>query len=255
MKMPEPIKILIVDDEAPARSRLREILLDCEEVMPNVVQGEAASGKAALEWLEQNRVDVALLDIRMPEMDGIELARHMQQLKTPPAMIFCTAYDQHAIEAFEVNAIDYLLKPVRRERLIAALQKAQAYSQLQLRPAAPQPRANISVSVGGKIMLVPVREIAYLRAELKYVTLKTLAHEYLIEESLTHLEQEFAEQFVRIHRNCIVARDFIVGYERQRHAGDDEAGNQGWAVLLRGLEEKLPISRRHRSVVKESTGA
>lgn len=250
--MTEPIKILIVDDEAPARKRLREVLLDCEESMPNIVVGEAESGKVALEWLQQHKVDVALLDIRMPEMDGIELARHMQQLQNPPALIFCTAYDQHAIEAFEVNAIDYLLKPVRRERLIAALQKAQAYSQLQLRPASQQPRAHISVSVGGKIMLVPVNEIVYLRAELKYVTLKTLTHEYLIEESLTHLEQEFAERFVRIHRNCIVARAFIAGYERQRQAGDDETGNLVWAVLLRGLDEKLPISRRHRNIIKES---
>ncbi|MFA7318761.1 MAG: LytTR family DNA-binding domain-containing protein [Sulfuricella sp.] len=252
--MADPIRILIVDDEAPARNRLREVLADCAENLPVIAAGEAASGREALDWLEHNTVDVVLLDIRMPEMDGIELARHMQKLKNPPAVVFCTAYDQHAIEAFEVNAIDYLLKPVRRERLILALNKAQAYSRLQLKAVSRQPRVNLAMSVGGKIMLVPVADIVFLRAEQKYVTVRTLMHEYLTEESLMHLEQEFGEHFVRIHRNCIVARDFIAGFERQLPSSEDEAGSFAWTVLLRGLEEKLPISRRHRHIVKETAG-
>ncbi len=252
--MTDPIKILIVDDEAPARNRLREVLADCAETLPVVAAGEAASGREALDWLERNQADVVLLDVRMPEMDGIELARHMQKLKNPPAVIFSTAFDQHAIEAFEVNAIDYLLKPVRRDRLIMSLRKAQAYSQLQLGAVSRQPRVNLSVSVGGKVMLVPVTDIVYLRAEQKYVTMRTLAHEYLTEESLMHLEQEFGERFVRIHRNCIVAKDFIAGFEKQRHASEHEAGGVAWSVMLLGLEERLPISRRHRHIVKETAG-
>jgi two-component system response regulator AlgR len=250
----DAINVLIVDDEAPARNRLREVLADCAEALPVTTAGEAASGREALEWLEHNRADVVLLDIRMPEMDGIELARHMLKLKNPPAVIFSTAFDQHAIEAFEVNAIDYLLKPVRRDRLIISLRKAQAYSQLQLGAVSRQSRVHLSVSIGGKVMLVPVADIVYLRAEQKYVTMRTLTHEYLTEESLTNLEQEFGERFIRIHRNCIVARDFIAGFERQRHASEDEAGGVAWSVLLRGLEERLPISRRHRHVVKEAAG-
>lgn len=252
--MTDPIKILIVDDEAPARNRLRELLADCAEDLPVIAAGEAASGLEALDWLERNEADVVLLDIRMPEMDGIELARHMLKLKNPPAVVFSTAYDQHALEAFEVNAIDYLLKPVRRERLLLALRKAQAYSQLQLRSVSHQSRAHISVSVGGKVMLVPVADIVYLRAEQKYVTMRTLTHEYLTEESLINLEQEFGERFVRIHRNCIVARDYIAGFEKQRYTSEDEAGGVVWSVMLHGLEERLPISRRHRHVVKETAG-
>lgn len=252
--MSNPIKILIVDDEAPARNRLREVLVDCAEVLPVIVVGEAASGREAIYWMERHQVDVALLDIRMPEMDGIELAGHMQKLAHPPAVVFTTAFDQHAIEAFNVNAIDYLLKPVRRERLIFALRKAQAYSQLQLKSISQRPRTHLSVSDREGVVLVPVPDVVYLRAEQKYVTIRTMTREYLTEESLAHLEQEFGERFVRIHRNCIVAMDFIAGFEKQRHATAEEAGGFTWSVKLRGLEERLPISRRHRHVVREAAG-
>ena len=252
--MTEPIRILIVDDEAPARNRLREVLADCESELPVTIVGEVASGREALDWLNCNAVDVALLDIRMPEMDGIELARHMQQLSNPPAVVFSTAFDQHALEAFEVNAVDYLLKPVRRERLIAALRKVKPYSSLPLAAIARQARNHLSVNERGRVILVPVGELVYLRAEQKYVTLGTLSHEYLTEESLTHLEQEFGERFLRIHRNCIVAKNFIAGFEKQRHSSEDEAGGAAWSVLLRDMEEKLPISRRHRHVVKDAAG-
>jgi len=250
-----PLRVLIVDDEAPARNRLREVLADCASDQPVMVAGEAVSGRDALAWLESHAVDVALLDIRMPEMDGIELARHMQGLSAPPAIVFCTAFDQRAIEAFEVNAIDYLLKPVRKERLLAALHKAQMFASGRLGELAHQARKHLSVNERGKIILIPVEDIVYLRAEQKYVTIRTLAREFLSEESLTHLEQEFGPRFLRIHRNCMVARDYIAGFEKHGHVEDLEAGANAWAVMLRGLEEKLPISRRHRHVVKDVGGA
>jgi len=250
-----PLRILIVDDEAPARNRLREVLADCAAELPVTVAGEAASGKEALEWLESNAADVALLDIRMPEMDGIELARHMQGLTAPPAIVFSTAFDQHAIEAFEVNAIGYLLKPVRRERLLAALRKAQVFTPARLGGLGGQSRKHLSVAERGKIILIPLADIVYLRAEQKYVTIRTLAREFLSEESLTHLEQEFGPRFMRIHRNCIVAKEYVAGFEKQSPVDDVDAGAAAWAVMLRGLEERLPISRRHRQVVKDMGNA
>jgi two-component system response regulator AlgR len=251
--MPEALRVLIVDDEAPARSRLRELLQDCAASLSLELVGEAANGNDALEFLAQNAADVVLLDIRMPGMDGIEAAQHMQRLPRPPAVIFVTAYDSHAIQAFEVNAIDYLLKPARAERLLAALLKAKALvagSVEALRGLASQGRVNLSVYERGRIVLVPVEKIVYLRAELKYVTVRTAEREYLVEESLSHLEQEFAPRFARIHRNCLVARAYVEGFERQAQDDSGEA-QSGWAVVLNGIVERLPISRRQQHIVKE----
>ncbi|HUX62649.1 LytTR family DNA-binding domain-containing protein [Sulfuricella sp.] len=251
--MPEALRVLIVDDEAPARSRLRDLLQDCAASQPLELVGEAANGNEALDLLERNSADVVLLDIRMPGMDGIEAAQHMQRLPRPPAVIFVTAYDSHAIQAFEVNAIDYLLKPVRAERLLAALLKVKAPvagAVEALRDLAPQGRVHLSVYERGRVVLVPVEKIAYLRAELKYVTVRTAEREYLVEESLSHLEQEFGQRFVRIHRNCLVARAYVEGFERQTQDDSGEA-QSGWAVLLNGVAERLPISRRQQYIVKE----
>lgn len=248
------MNILIVDDEAPARERLRQLLADCATALPLTVVGEAANGGEALELLAELKVDVLLLDIRMPQMDGLEVAQHVQKLPQPPAVIFTTAYDHYAIEAFEVNAIDYLLKPIRGERLASALKKAGAFSAAQalaLQQLSHRPRSHLSVLERGKIILVPVEEIVYLRAELKYVTVRTPVHEFLLEESLIRLEQEFAERFVRIHRNCLVARACIEGFERAPPGKGDEDASPHWLVLLKGLEEKLPVSRRQQHVVKE----
>ena len=252
-KMPDPLRILIVDDEAPARSRLRELLQDCAARQPLELVGEAANGNEALELLARNPADVVLLDIRMPGMDGIEAAQHMQRLPHPPAIVFTTAYDNYAIQAFEVNAIDYLLKPVRAERLLAALLKAKALaagSVEALRGLAPQGRMHLSVYERSRVVLVPVEKIVYLRAELKYVTVRTAEREYLVEESLSHLEQEFGQRFVRIHRNCLVARAGVEGFERQAQDDSGEA-QSGWAVLLKGIAERLPVSRRQQHIVKE----
>lgn len=251
--MPEALRVLIVDDEAPARSRLKELLQDISASQPLELVGQAANGNEALAFLAQNAADVVLLDIRMPGMDGIEAAQHMQRLPQPPAVIFVTAYDHYAIQAFEVNAIDYLLKPVRAERLLAALLKAKALaagSVEALRGLAPQGRVNLSVYERGRVVLVPVEKIIYLRAELKYVTVRTAEREYLVEESLSHLEQEFDRRFVRIHRNCLVARAYVGGFERLAQDDSGEA-QSGWAVALNGIAEKLPISRRQQHIVKE----
>lgn len=255
MNAAEALNVLIVDDEAPARARLREMLADCRETVPNSVAGEAANGREALDLLGRTKVDVMLLDIRMPEMDGLEVAQHAQKMPAPPAIVFTTAYDAHAVRAFELNAIDYLLKPVRAERLALALRKARALAPAKLQAlhdAGPRARSHLSVVERGRIILVPVPDILYLRAELKYVTVQTAARQYLIEESLTRLEQEFAERFVRIHRNCLVARSHVEGFERSSHAQEDEdTGGQNWVVVLRGLAEKLPVSRRQVHVIRE----
>ena len=248
--MSEALKVVLVDDEAPARSRLKELIADCATLVPATVVGEAANGREALDLLAQVGADLALVDIRMPQMSGIELARHAQLLASPPAIIFVTAYDEYAIKAFELRALDYLLKPVRRARLLDALQRARglaAPSGDALRALESAPRRHLPVPERGRITLVPVTDILYLKAESKYVTIRTAEREYLLEESLTHLEQEFADAFVRVHRNCLVAKSRIRGFEKS----DVEDGEQGWMVLLEGCSETLPVSRRQWHAVKE----
>ena len=242
-------RILIADDEAPARARLRDLLDECRERFPLAIVDEARNGREALEVLNREKVDVVLLDIRMPEIDGLEAARHIAGMASPPAIIFTTAFDTYAIKAFEVNAIDYLLKPIRVERLLAALAKARAaapVSREALDAASNQPRRHLSVHERGKIHLVAVADILYLRAELKYVTVRTVEREFLVEESLTRLEEEFGEAFVRVHRNCLVARSAVAGFERNA-----EESESGWAVVIKGTGEKLPLSRRQHHVVKQ----
>jgi two-component system response regulator AlgR len=246
-----PLRLLIVDDEAPARTRLRNLLADIAAELPNLVVGEAADGVEALEFLSNPTmppVDVALVDIRMPRLDGIALVQHLAGRKAAPAVIFTTAYDQYAVRAFDLNAIDYLLKPVRAPRLLAALSKLPRAlpDATALRSLAPGGRKHLHSSERGRILLVPMADILFMRAELKYVTARTREREYLIEESLSQLEQEFGERFIRAHRNCLVARDAIVGVER---AGTAD-GETHWLVLLRDLAEKLPVSRRQWPQIK-----
>jgi two-component system response regulator AlgR len=245
-----PRRVLIVDDEAPARSRMRDLLADVNAALPVMVVGEAANGREALQLAEAGGVDVALLDVRMPGMDGIEVARHLQQLQPPPAVIFTTAYDAYAIQAFELHVVDYLLKPIKASRLQEALSRVVQNAALDpgaLRELQQAPRSCLSVAERGRVHLIPVEEILFLRAELKYITVRTASREYLIEESLTQLEQEFAERFVRIHRNCLVARAAIRGFERV----GGESGEGPWQVVLAGLEERIPVSRRQQHIVRE----
>jgi two-component system response regulator AlgR len=244
-----PLRVLIVDDEAPARSRMRDLLADVSAALPVEIAGEAANGREALRLMQTGEIDVVLLDVRMPGMDGIEVAQHLQKLELPPAVIFATAYDAYAIRAFELHAVDYLLKPIRAARLQEALSRA-AHSvapAAALRDLQQGPRACLSAAERGKVHLIPVEEVLYLRAELKYVTVRTAAREYLIEESLTRLEQEFQETFVRVHRNCLVARAAIRGFERE----GGESGEGPWLVVLADLEERIPVSRRQQHLVRE----
>lgn len=244
----DPLKVLIVDDEMPARRRIRELLADCASQLPVEIVGEAASGLEALQLIESSEIDVVLLDIRMPDMDGLELAQHLMKLPNPPAVIFTTAYNDYALEAFEVHAVDYLLKPVRLGRLFNALSRANAMRPLpldMLKAVSGSPRTHLSIQERGKIQLVPVSDIIYMKAELKYVALNTKDKTYLLEESLSNLEEEFREDFVRIHRNTLVAKKCIAGFERE--ASEDG----GWKVVLDGRPEKLPISRRQQHIVKQ----
>jgi two-component system response regulator AlgR len=241
------IKVFIADDEEPARERLKELLGDIAAELPTTVVGEARNGLETIERLPPSGAELLLLDIQMPGMGGLEVARHLASLEEPPTVVFVTAHDRHAVEAFELNALDYLLKPVRAERLAAALKKAAPANREQLAKAAQNAREYLSVAERNRIVLVPVREIIFLRAEQKYVTLRTRQREHLIEEPLVSLEREFATAFVRIHRNCLVARAAIRGFERG--GGADEEPH--WVVVLDGLEEKLPVSRRQWSTVRE----
>lgn len=246
---PAPLNILIADDEAPARNRLKELLAETPDVS---IIAEAKNGKEALELCSENRPDLVLLDIRMPKMDGIEAAGHLQKIEPPPAIIFTTAYDSYAMQAFDIHAVDYLLKPIRLERLQSAISKARALLPAQLaalKPMQPQ-RTHFSIIERGRVILVPVQDVVYLKAELKYITVRTREREYLIEDSLVNIEQEFGEHFLRLHRNCLAARDSIVGYEKQPHAD----GESHWIALLRDIPETIAISRRQLHVLRGLTG-
>ncbi|WP_301100612.1 response regulator [Propionivibrio sp.] len=244
------LSVMIVDDEAPARARLRDLLADIGAEVPNAVVAEAANGLLAIEAIADLAVDVVLVDIRMPKMDGIELARHLAQLENPPAIIFVTAFDTYAVHAFELNAVDYLVKPVRTQRLAAALQKVRQSRQLltpqvlaQLQQGA---RKHLACHERGRLLLIPLPDILYLKADLKYVTARTASREYLLDESLTHLEEEFSERFIRLHRSALVAKEAIAGFEKN---GADDAETQ-WQAILHGIPERLPVSRRQWPLVK-----
>jgi two-component system response regulator AlgR len=240
------LKVFIVDDEAPARERLKELLGDIADEAPTRVVGEARHGVEAVELIPASGAQVVLLDIKMPGMGGLEVARHLSALEQPPRIVFVTAHERHALEAFELNALDYLLKPVRAERLAAALRKAAVPAQEQLAKAADTPREYLSVPERNRIVLVPVRDILFLRAEEKYVTVRARSREHLIEEPLIALEREFAARFIRVHRNCLVARAAIRGFERV--PGEDEGH---WLVVLDGVEERLPVSRRQWPLLRD----
>jgi two-component system, LytTR family, response regulator AlgR len=241
------LRIFIADDEEPARDRLKTLLGDIASQLPTTVVGEARHGVEAIELLPPSAAQVLLLDIQMPGMGGLEVARHLARLEQPPRIIFVTAHDRHAVEAFELNALDYLLKPVRAERLAAALRKATVPENKKLEKAADAPREYLSLAERNRIVLLPVRDILFMRAEEKYVTVRTRAREHLVDEPLVELEREFASRFVRIHRNCLVARAAIRGFER----APGEEGEPHWLVVLDGLDERLPVSRRQWATVRD----
>lgn len=251
-----PLNILIADDEGFARRRLADLLEELRPGLPNRIVAECESGRAVVETASRLPVDVVLLDIHMPDMDGLEAARHLLRLARAPKVIFVTAYDEHALAAFEVHAVDYLLKPVRRERLLAALERVEPLAPEQLAALPAGARRYFSVSERGRLILVPSAEVLYLRAEMKYITLVTAERDYLIEDSLTKIEEEFGGRFLRIHRNCLVLAEAIETFERDARSigGLDEADSpiddNQWVVTLRGLDVRLPVSRRQHGEVR-----
>jgi two-component system response regulator AlgR len=232
-----PLGVLVVDDEQPARERLQRLVAE----LPGFsVTGACANGTDALALVGKLQPAVVLLDIRMPGMTGIEVARHLGALGEPPAIVFTTAYDEYALQAFESHAVGYLLKPVRRERLEDALKHASRLSSPQLRELATseQPlavRQHVAARVRDELKLIPVKDIRFFRAEQKYVTVRHGRGEDLIEESLRQLEDEFARDFVRVHRSLLVAVAQIEALERTV---------EGYELRLRGEAEALPVSRR-----------
>jgi len=236
---PDTLRVLIVDDEPPARARLGRMLAELPGV---VVIGEAGNGAEALEACAQRLPDIVLLDIRMPGMDGIEAARHLNALDEPPAVIFVTAHDEHALAAFEAQALGYLLKPVRQEKLARAIQRAARVAAPQLQRVAEQAmlgrrRQQIAARLGDQLRLIPVEDIHYFAAGQKYVTVHHRGGSDLIDESLRALAVEFAPDFVRIHRNSLVAARHVAAIER--------ATEGQYLVRMKGAEEALPVSRRH----------
>jgi len=242
------LKLLIADDEAPARARLRELV---GEIGGWTVVAEAGDGQEVLDQCAALNPDVVLLDIRMPVMDGIEVAGHLCRLTTPPAIVFTTAFDQYAVDAFETHAIGYLLKPVRRKRLFRALEHAARLSRMQLAALSDEqstaPRETIPAKQSGTVSLIPAAQIVAFHADQKYVRLTYLADDrlstVLIDESLKSLEHEFAEDFVRIHRNSLIRASSIESLSQ------DAAGQ--YFVSLRSGGSDLPVSRRQLPAVRQ----
>ena len=238
--MSNSLRILVVDDEPLARSRLRTLLGDCNSPTATVV-AEAANATEAMEQLRRQPVDAVLLDIHMPGADGLALAQALRTLADPPAVVFVTAYAEHAVTAFELEALDYLTKPVRLERLQAALQKVER--QLQARRV-PQ----LVIQDRGRTERVPLNEVLYFKAELKYITVRTAGRSYILDGSLSELEERHGAHFLRVHRNALVARRAVRALEKHY---DPEEG-EGWAVRLNGVDESLSVSRRQLSAVREA---
>jgi two-component system, LytTR family, response regulator AlgR len=239
------LRILIVDDEAPARERLKSLLA---EIGDFDIAGEAAHGEVALKLAVDLSPDVVLLDVRMPGMDGIEAARQLNSLVEPPAVIFTTAYDEYAVNAFDAQAVGYLLKPIRKEKLAAALSQAGRLTRPQLQRIAattdaPPKRTHIAARHREGLRLIPIEEIQFFVADQKYTTVRHLKGEDLIEDSLRSLEEEFSTAFVRIHRNALVSVRFLEGIERNSEGQ--------YFVKLRGCPAPLQVSRRMAGELKE----
>jgi len=237
------MKILIVDDEAPARQRLRSLVEDIGDGYE--VADDAANGEQALACCRSAEVDLVLMDIRMPGMDGIEAAAQLAELAEPPAVIFVTAFEEHALEAFQGHAVDYLLKPIRRSRLERALSRVSVLTRPQLQmleslqQGAPDP---IVVSYRGGVLRIEIDDVVYFQAEQKYVTVCHSGGEALLEESLKSLEGRLGERFFRIHRNALVSARRIVGLEKE--------ADGRCLVRLDGSDQRLEISRRHLPEVR-----
>lgn len=241
------MKVLIVDDEKLARERLARMVDTLDEYH---AVGEASCGEDAVRKASELEPDIVLLDIRMPGSDGLSAAGRLAGLPSPPAVVFCTAYGEHAIDAFDVNAAGYLLKPVRREALVETLSKIGRVNKVQRKCVTgederPQKksRTHISAKTRRGIELIPLTEIRFFQADHKYVTVRHEGGEVLIDDTLRDLEQEFGDKLVRVHRNALVMMDHLEGLER------DSRGQ--YQVKMRGIQERLDVSRRHVSGLRK----
>lgn len=242
------LKVLIVDDEPLARSRLRTLLGDCTDPRAEVV-AEAGNAVQAMEQLQRQPADLVLLDVHMPGMDGIALGAHLRRVSPAPAVVFVTAHAEHAVEAFDLEAADYLTKPVRLERLQQALQKVlRVRSVVEVPAAVSSAQDSLVIQERGRSERVPLDDVIYLKAELKYITVRTADKEHIYDGALSDLEQRYGHLFVRVHRNALVARRCVRAVEKV----NDPTEGEGWAVRLDGVDERLSISRRQLAAVREA---
>jgi two-component system, LytTR family, response regulator AlgR len=241
------LKVLIVDDEALARSRLRTLLGDCTDPRAEVV-GEAGNAVQAMEQIQRTPCDLLLLDIHMPGVDGMALAANLRSLVSPPQVIFVTAYAEYAVHAFELEAADYLTKPVRLERLQQALQKVERLRAAGDTADASGMAESLLIQERGRSERVALTDVIYLKAELKYITVRTAEKEHIFDGALSDLEQKYAHLFVRVHRNALVARRCVRAVEKHH----DPVEGEGWTVRLDGCDERLAVSRRQLAAVRES---
>lgn len=249
--MPSALHILIVDDEALARSRLRTLLGDCDAGHAVSEAAHAADALAAVRDSAATRpVDAVLLDIRMPGQDGLSLAHSLRMSPQPPAIVFVTAHADHAVSAFELDAVDYLTKPVRLERLQQALAKVQRLAAARQGRAAPPPLPGgeaLVIQDRGRTERVPLADVLYLKSEQKYVTVRTGGRSYILDASLAELEARYPEHFLRVHRSTLVARRAMRALEKHYDAEEGE----GWALRLHGLAELVAVSRRQVAAVRD----
>jgi two-component system response regulator AlgR len=244
--MMDSLQVLVVDDEPLARARMRTLLGDCRS--PAVtVGGEAGNAIEAMEALRRGSFDAVLLDVHMPGADGLAFAQALRGMPREPAVVFVTAHAEHAVAAFELEAVDYLTKPVRLERLQAALQKVERMLSARGTSATALPEMLV-IQDRGRTERVPVSEVLYFKAELKYITVRTAARSYILDASLSDLEDRHAALFLRVHRNALVARRAVRALEKH----DDPEEGEGWAVRLTGIDELLAVSRRQLTAVREA---
>ena len=244
--MSEGLRVLVVDDESLARSRLRTLLSDCRSPAA-VVAGEAGNATEAMEALRRDTFDALLLDVRMPGADGLALAQALRGTPHEPAVVFVTAHAEHAVAAFDLEAVDYLTKPVRLDRLQLALQKVERMLATR-RANAGDAEQTLVIQDRGRTERVPLSEVLYFKAELKYITVRTAARSYILDASLSDLEERHSPQFLRVHRNALVARRAVRALEKH----DDPEEGEGWAVRLNGIDELLAVSRRQLTAVREA---
>lgn len=238
------MKVLIVDDEAPARDRLIHMVSSIDSMETS---GQASNGLEAVRMVQDSHPDVVLMDIRMPGMDGLEAARHLSEMDEPPAIIFTTAYSEHALEAYDANAVDYLVKPIRQEKLEKSLAKARKLTKAQIAALNMETnttgRSHICARIRGNLELIPVDEIVYFQADQKYITVRHVGGEVLIEDALKNLEVEFEDRLIRIHRNALVSTNYITGMEKNIDGR--------FVVTFKEVDDKLEISRRHVAEVRK----